>query len=95
MYARTLPGSEKLRECFYADDIQLQIQVGPPGKQPVPTTNKRIAYQHLSDQGTFTPVGAQGGFQGPVAAPEFFCGGIKGSKCISEGAKIQKFAKNG
>ena len=95
MYAHTLPGPEKLCECFYADDIQLQIQVGPPGKQPVPTNKQRIAYQHLSDQGTFTPVGAQGGFLGPVAAPEFFCGGIKGSKCVSEGAKIQKFAKNG
>ena len=34
MYAHTLPGPEKLCECFYADDIQLQIQVGPPGKQP-------------------------------------------------------------
>ena len=34
MYACTLPGPEKqtlLREFFYADDIQLQIQVAPPG----------------------------------------------------------------
>ena len=31
-----------------------------------------------------------------VAAPEIFLwGGIEGAKCISEGAKIQKFAKNG
>ena len=33
----------------------------------------------------------------PVVAPEIFCGGIEGQKCIAEGAKIQnqKFAKNG
>ena len=33
MYAGTLPGPEKqpqLREFFYEDDIQLQIQVPPP-----------------------------------------------------------------
>ena len=30
-----------------------------------------------------------------MAAPEFFCGGIEGAKCDSEGAKIQKFAENG
>ena len=40
MYARTLPGPENdpnYVNFFYADDIQLQIQVAPPGKQPVPT----------------------------------------------------------
>ena len=26
---------------------------------------------------------------------KFFCGGIEGAKCDSEGAKIQKFAENG
>ena len=30
MYARTLPGPEKLCDFFYEDDIQLQIQVPPP-----------------------------------------------------------------
>ena len=32
MYARTLPGLEKqITWIFYKDDIQLQIQVPPPG----------------------------------------------------------------
>ena len=30
-----------------------------------------------------------------VAAPEFFCGGIEGAKCISERAEIKKITKNG
>ena len=30
-----------------------------------------------------------------VAAQKFFCGGIEGAKCDSEGAKIQKFTENG
>ena len=30
-----------------------------------------------------------------VAAPEFCLGGIEGAECVSEGAKIQKFAQNG
>ena len=29
-----------------------------------------------------------------VVAPDFFCGGIKGAKCNSEWAKIQKIAEN-
>ena len=78
---------------FYADDIQLKIQVAPRANITCPHQQTENCILTLKWPRYFYSRWCPRGFLGPVAAPEIFCGASRGQNAFLRGQKSTNLPK--